>query len=126
MEPRIGWPLATLSVLTLSFGPSTATADRHLTAPGSTYRAAARSALADGPPCGQAATSPRPTFFQDEVGQPPVAAPDSPNHYTLTAHLGTHAFSSDWPAVPTLGYSTANAKVDYLGPTIVTRKGTPV
>ncbi len=78
------------------------------------------------PPCGQGATSPRPTFFQDEVGQPPLAAPDSPNHYTLTAHLGTHAFSSDWPAVPTLGYSTANAKVDYLGPTIVTKRGTPV
>ena len=89
------------------------------------YAPLAASAAGD-PPCGQAPTSPVPTFFQDEAGQPPVAAPDSPNHYTLTAHLGTHSFSSDWPAVPTLGYSTANAKVDYLGPTIVTKKGTPV
>ena len=28
--------------------------------------------------------------------------------------------------MPTLGYSTANATVDYLGPTIVTKKGQPV
>jgi spore coat protein A len=93
------------------------------------------------PPCGQEPTSPRPTFFTDEVGQPPVAAPDSknsssattsgstgsaPTHYTLTAHMGTHSFVTGWPAVPTMGYSTANAKVDYLGPTIVTKKGTPI
>jgi spore coat protein A len=77
-------------------------------------------------PCGQAPTSPVPTFFTDEVGQPPVAAPDAPNHYTLTAHKGAHSFNSAWPAVPTLGYSTANATMDYLGPTIVTKKGTPV
>jgi len=90
-------------------------------------------ALADEPPpCGQAPTSPRPTFFTDEAGQPPVAAPDRPNHYTLTAHLGTHSFHSGWPAVPTLGYSstgsssTGNVTVDYLGPTIVTKKGTPI
>ena len=48
------------------------------------------------PPCGQAATSPSPTFFTDEAGQPPVAAPDSPNHYTLTAHQGLHSFHSEW------------------------------
>ena len=76
------------------------------------------------------ACGPSPTdhlsFFSDPVAQPPVAAPDAPGHYTLTAHLGTHQFSSAWPAVPTLGYSTANAKVDYLGPTIVTKKGQPV
>jgi spore coat protein A, manganese oxidase len=81
---------------------------------------------AEPPPCGQAPTSPVPTFFTDEVGQPPVAAPDAPNHYTLTAHKGTHSFNSAWPAVPTLGYSTANATVNYLGPTIVTKKGTPI
>ena len=78
------------------------------------------------PPCGQAPTSPRPAFFTDEVGQPPVATPDGASHYTLTAHLGRHSFSSAWPAVPTLGYSTASQKVDYLGPTIVTRQGQPV
>ena len=78
---------------------------------------------AEPPPCGQAATSPVPEFFTDEAGQPPVAAPDGVNHYTLTAHLGTHSFHSGWYPVPTLGYSTANAKVDYLGPTIVTQKG---
>ena len=70
--------------------------------------------------------SPAATLFTDPVAQPPVAAPDRPGHYTLTAHLGTHQFSSGWPAVPTLGYRTANAKVDYLGPTIVTKKGQPV
>ena len=90
------------------------------------YAPLAASAAGDPPPCGQAATSPIPPFFQDEAGQPPVAAPDSPNHYTLTAHLGTHSFSSAWRPVPTMGYSTANAQVDYLGPTIVTRKGTPI
>ena len=76
--------------------------------------------------CGQAPSSPTPTFFKDAVAQPPVAAQDAPGHYTLTAHLGTHQFSSEWPAVPTLGYSTANATVNYLGPTIVTKKGQPV
>src|SRR5450631_3505125 len=73
-------------------------------------------AVSTAPPCGQEPTSPVPAFFQDEAGQPPVAAPDSTNHYTLTAHLGTHSFASGWPAVTTMGYSTANAKVDYLGP----------
>jgi spore coat protein A len=70
--------------------------------------------------------SPVPTFFTDEVQQPPVAAPDRTDHYTLTAHRGTHKFSSLRPAVPSLGYSTANAKVDYLGPTIITRKDRPI
>lgn len=70
--------------------------------------------------------SPTATFFNDAVAQPPVAAQDAPGHYTLATHLGTHQFSSEWPAVPTLGYSTANATVNYLGPTIVTKKGQPV
>jgi len=78
------------------------------------------------PPCGQGATSPEFNQFVDEAAQPPVAAPDGKNHYTLTAHLGSHSFQSGKPAVPTLGYSTANAAMDYLGPTIVTKKGTPV
>jgi spore coat protein A, manganese oxidase len=82
-------------------------------------------ALAD-PACGQAATSPRPAFFTDEVAQPPVAVADRPDHYTLTAHQGLHSFHSGWPAVPSLGYSTATQTVDYLGPTIVTRQGQPV
>ena len=86
----------------------------------------AGSALADPPPCGQDPTSPRPALFTDEVGQPPVATPDGPHHYTLTAHQGLHSFTSGWPAVATLGYSTATEKVDYLGPTIITQKGQPV
>lgn len=126
MNPRMGWPILTLAVLALSLGPSAATAGQPVTVPGSPGLASSAAAMDDEPPCGQAATSPRPTFFKDEVGQPPVAAPDAPNHYTLTAHLGSHTFSSDWPAVPSLGYSTANATVDYLGPTIVTKKGTPI
>lgn len=83
-------------------------------------------AAAADPPCGQEATSPAFSQFVDEAVQPPVAAPDGPNHYTITAHQGNHSFQSGKPAVPTLGYSTANAAVDYLGPTIVTQKGTPV
>ncbi len=64
----------------------------------------------------------------DEAVQPPVAKPDNKagNHYTLTAHQGLHSFHSGLPAVPTLGYSTSNAAVDYLGPTIVTQKGKPI
>lgn len=54
------------------------------------------------------------------------SAPDAPGHYTLTAKLGAHRFSSQWPAVPSLGYSTANASASYLGPTIVTTKGKPI
>ena len=76
------------------------------------------------PPCLGSPTVLHP--FTDAVQQPPVAAPDAPNHYTLTAHLGMHQFSSQWPAVPSLGYSTANATVNYLGPTIATKKGTPI
>ena len=78
------------------------------------------------PPCGQSPTSPTFDHFKDEAPQPPVAAPDSPNHYTLTAHTGTHEFQTGKGKVPTLGYSTANAAVDYLGPTIVTQQGTPI
>jgi spore coat protein A len=83
----------------------------------------APAARAETPECG---ASPVPTFFTDAVQQPPLAAPDRPGHYTLTATQGLHQFSSQWPAVPSLGYSTKNASVSYLGPTIVTKKGTPV
>jgi len=70
---------------------------------------------ADAPPrCGQGPSSPVFNQFMDEAVQPPVAAPDRPNHYTLTAHLGSHSFQSDKPAVSTLGFSTANAQMDYL------------
>jgi spore coat protein A len=80
-------------------------------------------AQADAPACG---TSPVPTFFIDPVQQPPVATPDRAGHYTLTAKLSEHQFSSLWPAVPSLGYSTATETVSYLGPTIVTKKGQPI
>ena len=79
-------------------------------------------------PCGR---SPKVKSFQDNVPQPPVARPDSTkhgrDHYTLTAHVGTHSFSpaNGWPAVTTLGYSAPGATSDYLGPTIVTRKNRP-
>jgi spore coat protein A len=126
MKLKLGWPMATLAILTFSFGQSAATAGQLLTPKGAADTLAPTASVAGAPPCGQAPTSPKPTFFKDEVAQPPVAAPDSLNHYTLTAHLGTHVFSSGWPSVPTLGYSTANAKVDYLGPTIVTKEGTPI
>lgn len=77
---------------------------------------------AESVPCGP---SPVPAFFSDEAVQPPVATPDRPGHYTLTAHLGAHSFHSGWPAVRTLGYSAPGAPMDYLGPTIVTRRGVP-
>ena len=125
MRPKLGWPMATLAILTFSFGQSAATAGQ-LTPQGAADTVTPTAAVAGDPPCGQAPTSPIPTFFKDKVGQPPVAAPDSLNHYTLTAHVGTHSFSSEWLPVTTLGYSTANAKVDYLGPTIVTKEGTPI
>jgi spore coat protein A, manganese oxidase len=70
--------------------------------------------------------SPRPDFFSDEATQLPVARPDRPGHYTLTAHLGRHSFASGWPAVPTLGYSAPGTPMNYLGPTIETRQGRPV
>ncbi|MDX2683210.1 multicopper oxidase family protein [Streptomyces soliscabiei] len=73
------------------------------------------------------APSPRPPFFADEVQQPPAAATDRPHHYTFTAAVHhTHRFASSWPPVKTLAYSTANAPMDYLGPTLVTRQGHPV
>lgn len=84
--------------------------------------------------------SPAATPFIDNVQQPPVAAPDGFQHrdghgddhrdgsrYTLTVDVhNTHKFSSEWGTTQTLGYSTANATVDYLGPTIVTREGHPI
>ncbi|MEW2624967.1 multicopper oxidase domain-containing protein [Streptomyces sp. NPDC048106] len=81
-------------------------------------------AAAASPRCGP---SPAVTPFTDEVRQPPVAAPDAENHYTLTVGVhNTHKFSSAWGATRTLGYSTVNATVDYLGPTIVTQKNRPI
>jgi spore coat protein A len=80
-------------------------------------------ASADSPECGP---SPVPALFTDPAQQPPLAAQDRLGHYTLTARLGIHQFSSQWPAVASLGYSTANASVSYLGPTIVTAKGKPI
>ncbi|MFC3573381.1 multicopper oxidase family protein [Streptomyces yaanensis] len=83
--------------------------------------------------------SPAVTPFIDNVQQPPVAAPDRRHQrglgghdddrlrYTLTVDVhNTHKFSSAWGPTRTLGYSTANATVDYLGPTIVTREGRPI
>ncbi|WP_127361152.1 multicopper oxidase family protein [Actinacidiphila soli] len=71
--------------------------------------------------------SPATTPFIDNVQQPPVAAPDVFNHYTLTVGVhNTHKFSSAWGPTKTLGYSTANATVDYLGPTLVTQKNHPI
>ncbi|WP_179022870.1 multicopper oxidase family protein [Streptomyces sp. IMTB 2501] len=67
------------------------------------------------------------TPFTDQVRQPPVAAPDAENHYTVTVGVhNTHRFSSAWGPTKTLGYSTANAIVDYLGPTIVTQQHRPI
>lgn len=130
MKNRLGWPMVTLAVLTFSLGQTTATAGPDVTPglPASATQAIASAApaMGDEPPCGQASTSPMPAFFTDEVGQPPVATPDRPNHYTLTAQQGMHSFSSEWEPVPTLGYSTTQETVSYLGPTIVTRRGVPV
>ncbi|MDA3627291.1 multicopper oxidase domain-containing protein [Saccharopolyspora sp. WRP15-2] len=70
--------------------------------------------------------SPVPAFFTDEARQLPVAEPDAPGHYTLTARLGRHSFHSEWPAVPTLGYHAPGAPVQYLGPTIATERGKPI
>ena len=126
MINKLGWPLTTLAILIFSVGQTTASASQTLTSTHALGTVTQAAAMAGAPACGQAPTSTTPTFFTDEVGQLPVALPDGADHYTLTAHLGTHSFNSGWPAVPTLGYSTANAKVDYLGPTIVTKKGTPI
>ena len=78
---------------------------------------------------GSCASSPPVPFFADDVEQQPVAAPDGlfPLHYTFTAAVHfTHRFSSSWPPVKTLAYSTANAPMDYDGPTIVTHRFQPV
>jgi len=121
--------MATLAILTFSLGQASAGAPM------------ATAAMPPGPvTCGQAPSvaapdvvpSPVTTPFVDNVGQPAVGVPDSANHYTLSVHVGSHSFATGWPAVKTLGYSTlgangtANAKMDYLGPTIVTNKGTPI
>lgn len=75
-------------------------------------------------PCGP---SPSAMPFVDNVQQPPVAAPDGFKHYTLTVGVhSTHKFSSTWGTTQTLGYSTANAAVDYLGPTLVTQRDHPI
>jgi len=97
---------------------------------------------AGAPTCGQSPSvlasvvpSPVPTPFVDNVGQPALAAPDSANHYTLSAHMDSHSFATGWPAVPTMGYdavsvtggvNTVLSHMAYLGPTIVTKKGTPI
>ena len=126
MINKLGWPLTTLAILVFAVGQTTASASQTPALTRAMGTVAPALAMAGYPACGQAPTSATPTFFTDEVGQPPVAVPDREDHYTLTAHLGTHSFNSGWPAVPTLGYSTANAKVDYLGPTIVTKRGSPI
>jgi spore coat protein A len=73
--------------------------------------------------------------FVDNVGQPAVAAADSANHYTLSAHMDEHSFGQGWDPVPTMGYdavsvnngvNTVLSHMAYLGPTIVTKKGTPI
>lgn len=84
-------------------------------------------AAAPASPITSCGASPAVTPFIDDVQQPPVAAPDRHGHYTLRADVhNTHRFSSLWGPTKTLGYSTANATVDYLGPTIITRQGKPI
>ena len=103
------------------------------------------------PTCGQSPTgangtpsvvpSPVTTPFVDDVGQPPVAAADSTNHYTLSAHMDTHSFATGWDPVPTMGYDAVSVSgavngvggtnkvlshMAHLGPTIITKKGTPI
>jgi len=120
--------MAVLAILTFSLGTATATAAGQL-APSET--ATPNSMPADAL-CGQQPSSPSATFFTDEATQQPLATPDATNHYTLSAHLGKHSFATGWPAVDSLGYNTVNSKgkvveqVNYLGPTIVTKEGTPV
>ena len=131
MKNKLGWPMATLAILSFAGGQALASAPM------------AKAAPFVGPiTCGQApgvlpaiVPSPTATQFVDDVGQPAVAAMDSANHYTLSAHLDTHKFASDvsWPAVPTMGYdavaadgTTVLSHMAYLGPTIVTKKGTPI
>ena len=58
--------------------------------------APAAQAVEPPPPPDACAGSPAVNLFTDPVAQPPVAAPDAPNHYTLTAHVGSHLFSSQF------------------------------
>jgi spore coat protein A len=115
--------MATLAILTFSFGSATAAAGLQVTSD---------TGMPSDPLCGQQASSPVPAFFTDEATQLPVATPDSANHYTLSAHMGKHSFATGWPAVDSLGYNTVSSKgkviqqLNYLGPMIVTKKGTPV
>src|SRR5450631_4854312 len=138
MKTRLGWPMATLSILTFSLGQAGVAAPMAKAATPPTP-----------PPCGQAVgtpgtaivPSPVATPFVDNVGQPALAATDSANHYTLSAHMDTHSFATGWPAVPTMGYdavsvsgavngvggtNTVLSHMAYLGPTIVTKEGTPI
>ena len=131
VKNKLGWPMATLAILTFAVGQSLASAPM------------AKAAMQMGPPtCGQSPSvlpsvvpSPATTAFVDNVGQPPVATADSANHYTLSAHMDTHSFATGWPAVPTMGYdavsvaggvNTVLSHMAYLGPTIVTQQGTPI
>ena len=134
MKNKLGWPMATLAILTFSLGQAGGAAPM------------AKAATPPTPPtCGQSPTgangtpsvvpSPVTTPFVDNVGQPAVAATDSTNHYTLSAHMDTHSFASGWLAVPTMGYdavrvtgsvNTVLSHMAYLGPTIVTKEGTPI
>ena len=131
VKNKLGWPMATLAILTFAVGQSLASAPM------------AKAAMQMGPPtCGQSPSvlpsvvpSPATTAFVDNVGQPPVATADSANHYTLSAHMDTHSFATGWPAVPTMGYdavsvaggvNTVLSHMAYLGPTIITKQGTPV
>ena len=134
MKNKLGWPMATLAILTFSLGQASVAAPM------------AKAATPPAPPtCGQSPTgangtpsvvpSPVTTPFVDNVGQPVVAATDSTNHYTLNAHMDTHSFGQGWAAVPTMGYdavsvsgsvNTVLSHMAYLGPTIVTKEGTPI
>ncbi len=122
--------LAAVSALVMTGGPVMSTggaASAATTAAGQGLRQAQRSSATL---CNSSAS--RPPFFADEAQQPPVAEPDAVrpgrvDHYTLKAAVHyTHHFASSWPASRTLAYSTANAPMDYFGPTIVTREGHPI
>ena len=136
MRNRLGWPMATLAILTFAGGQALASAPMAkaiMPVPGTL------------PTCGQSPTgsngtpsvvpSPVATPFVDNVGQPAVAASDWTNHYTLSAHMDTHSFATGWPTVPTMGYDAVSvtggvnsvlSHMAYLGPTIVTKQGTPI
>ena len=123
--------MATLAILTFSLGQAGGAAPMANAAPAPTP-----------PTCGQSPSvlpsvvpSPVTTPFVDNVGQPAVAATDSTNHYTLSAHMDTHSFATGWAPVPTMGYdavsvtgsvNTVLSHMAYLGPTIVTKEGTPI